>query len=100
MITNTLTLTCKFKDSLGKSKSINIDAPKDDITTEEINAFMQAAIDTNILLVDEDQPEVTLATIESAEIINKTVEKLDLTEFSACFLMCKSFLTKTFPGLL
>ena len=78
MITNTLTLTCKLKDSLGKSKSINIDAPKDDITTEEINAFMQAAIDTNILLVDEDQPEVTLATIESAEIINKTVETLDL----------------------
>lgn len=80
MITNSLTLTCKFKDSSGKARSINIDTPKDDISTEEINAFMQAAIDTNILLVDEKQPEVTLASIEGAEITNKTVEKLDLAE--------------------
>ena len=50
----------------------------DDITTDEMNAFMQATIDTNIFLVDEDQPEVTFATIDSAEIINKTVETLDL----------------------
>lgn len=41
---------------------------------------MQAAIDTNILLVDESQPEITLATIEGAEITNKTVKKLDLAE--------------------
>lgn len=78
MITNSITLTCKFKDSLGKARSINIDTPNENITTDEINAFMQAAIDTNILLVDEKQPEVTLMTIEGAEITNKTVEKLDL----------------------
>lgn len=80
MIINSLTLTCKFKDSEGKARSINIDTPKEEISTEEINAFMQAAIDTNILLVDQSQPEVTLATIEGAEITNKTVEKLDLAE--------------------
>lgn len=41
---------------------------------------MRAAIETNVLLVDDNQPEVTLATIEGAEIVNKTVEKLDLAE--------------------
>lgn len=79
MITNSLVLTCKFKDSLGKSKSITIDTPKDDISVDEINAFMQAAIETNVLLVDANEPEVSLASIEGAEITNKTVEKLDLT---------------------
>lgn len=78
MITNTITLTCKFKDSLGKTRSINIDSPNENITTEEINAFMQAAIDSNILILDENQPEITLSSINSAEIMNKTVEKLDL----------------------
>lgn len=78
MITNTITLTCKFKDSLGKTRSINIDSPNENITTEKINAFMQAAIDSNILILDENQPEITLSSINSAEIMNKTVEKLDL----------------------
>lgn len=78
MLKQTITLTCKFKDSLGKSRSINIDSPNDSITTEQINHFMQTAIDTDILLVDENQPEVSLISIESAAITNKTVEELDL----------------------
>lgn len=80
MITKSLILTCKFKDSLGKARSINIDTPNENITTDQINAFMRAAIETNVLLVDDNQHEVTLATIEGAEIVNKTVEKLDLAE--------------------
>lgn len=78
MITNTITLTCKFKDSLGKTRSINIDSPNENITTEEINAFMQTTIDSDILILDENQPEITLSSINGAEIMNKTVEKIDL----------------------
>lgn len=78
MITQTTTLTCKFKDTLGTAKTINIENPNESITTEQINEFMNAAIESNILIINEKQPEVTLASIEGASITNKTVETLIL----------------------
>lgn len=78
MITQTTTLTCKFKDTLGTSKLITVDNPIENITTEQINEFMKAAIESNVLIVSEKQPEVSLLTIEGASITNKTVENLEL----------------------
>lgn len=61
MINQTTTLTCKFKDTLGTTKSITIDHPSEDITTDQINQFMQATIESNVLILNEKNPETSLA---------------------------------------
>lgn len=61
MINQTTTLTCKFKDTLGTTKSSTIDHPSEDITTDQINQFMQATIESNVLILNEKNPETSLA---------------------------------------
>lgn len=61
MINQTTTLTCKFKDTLGTTKSITIDHPSEDITTDQMNQFMQATIESNVLILNEKNPETSLA---------------------------------------
>lgn len=78
MITQTTTLTCKFKDTLGTSKLVTLDNPNENITTDPINEFTKAAIESNVLIVSEKQPEVSFLTVEGASITHKTVENLEL----------------------
>ena len=62
MINQTTTLTCKFKDTLGTKKSITIDHLSEDITTDQMNQFMQATIESNVLILNKKNPETSLAT--------------------------------------
>lgn len=74
----TKTLSCKFKDTLGTSRLINIDNPKESISTDEINEFMQLVIDSDILVVNDGEPDRKYASISGATITSKTVEELTL----------------------
>ncbi|MGL4373664.1 MAG: DUF2922 family protein, partial [Turicibacter sp.] len=48
----TTTLSCKFKDSVGKNRSINIDKPDEPLNPAAIKSFMEAAISSDILVLD------------------------------------------------
>ena len=46
----TYTLTCKFKDTENKSRSIIINNPKEDVTEDKILDFMNYVIDSEVLI--------------------------------------------------
>ena len=74
----TLTLTCKFKDTKNESRSILINNPKEDVDTEKITEFMNYVIDSDVLILDEKDPELKYASVAGASLTMKTVEELEL----------------------
>lgn len=72
----TSTLSCKFKDSQGTTRLINIDSPSDNLSSEKIIDFMQYVIDSEILVVNDNEPELKLIGINGASVTKKSVEEI------------------------
>ena len=79
MIRTTTTLTCQFKDNLGNNRSLTLDQPKDDITVEEIQSFMEYAIEADVYHPNVADVESSLAFINGATITRRTVETIELS---------------------
>ena len=75
----TYTLTCKFKDTRNKTRSIMINNPTEDLSDDKIKDFMNCVIDDEILIIDDLDPDLKYASILGAELTTKTVEEIDLT---------------------
>lgn len=75
----TYTLTCKFKDTKNKTRSIMINNPTEDLSDDKIKDFMNCVIDDEILIIDDLDPDLKYASILGAELTTKTVEEIDLT---------------------
>ena len=75
----TYTLTCKFKDTKNKTRSIMINNPTEDLSDDKIKEFMNCVIDDEILIIDDLDPDLKYASILGAELTTKTVEEIDLT---------------------
>ena len=78
MLEQTVTLTCKFKDTKNESRSILINNPKEDVDTEKMTEFMNYVIDSEVLILDEKDPELKYASVAGASLTMKTVEELEL----------------------
>ena len=76
--TETYVLTCKFKDTQAKTRSIEINNPTDDLTDEKILSFMNHVIDSGILVLSETQPDLKYASIAGASLTTKRVEDITL----------------------
>ena len=74
----TYTLTCKFKDTRNKTRSIMINNPTEDLSDDKIKDFMNCVIDDEILIIDDLDPDLKYASILGAELTTKTVEEIDL----------------------
>ncbi|WP_235070424.1 DUF2922 family protein [Turicibacter sp. TJ11] len=74
----TYTLTCKFKDTKNKTRSIMINNPTEDLSDDKIKDFMNCVIDDEILIIDDLDPDLKYASILGAELTTKTVEEIDL----------------------
>ena len=74
----TYTLTCKFKDTENKTRSIMINNPTEDLSDDKIKDFMNCVIDDEILIIDDLDPDLKYASILGAELTTKTVEEIDL----------------------
>lgn len=74
----TTTLSCKFKDSVGKNRSINIDKPNEPLNPAAIKSFMEAAISSDILVLDPNNDELKLASSIGAILTRSTVEEIVL----------------------
>ncbi len=72
------TLTCKFKDTQNKSRTIIVDNPVADLTTEKISDFMNYVINSEVLILDDNNPDLKYASISGASLTTKTVEDLTL----------------------
>jgi len=78
MKTETRTLSCKFKDSLGANRTLSIDAPKTNLTANEIAEFMHFVIDLNVLIANSDNSESQLALINGASLVHRVTESIEL----------------------
>lgn len=78
MLEQTVTLTCKFKDTKDQSRSIIINNPKEDLDTENIADFMNYVIDSEVLILSEKDPDLKYASVVGASLTMKTVEELEL----------------------
>lgn len=78
MITETKTLSCKFKDTLGANRTLSIDAPKANLTPEEIAEFMHFVIDSNLLVTGSENNESQLALINGASLVHRVTETIEL----------------------
>ncbi len=74
----TYTLTCKFKDTKNKTRSIMINNPTEDLSDDKIKEFMNCVIDDEILIIDDLDPDLKYASILGAELTTKTVEEIEL----------------------
>ncbi|MDO4926527.1 MAG: DUF2922 family protein [Turicibacter sp.] len=74
----TYTLTCKFKDTENKTRSIMINNPTEDLSDDKIKEFMNCVIDDEILILDDLDPDLKYASILGASLTTKTVEEIDL----------------------
>lgn len=74
----TYTLTCKFKDTENKTRSIMINNPTEDLSDDKIKDFMNCVIDDEILILDDLDPDLKYASILGASLTTKTVEEIDL----------------------
>lgn len=74
----TYTLTCKFKDTENKTRTIEVSNPTADLTNEKILAFMNHVIDSNVLVLDEYDPDLKFAKVAGAYLTTKTVEDITL----------------------
>ncbi|MFE6169613.1 DUF2922 domain-containing protein [Viridibacillus arvi] len=62
-------LQLQFKTESDKNYTLNVDAPKDSLTEQEISDAMVAIIDSDVFLV-RGEP---LATIKGAQIVDRQV---------------------------
>ena len=74
----TYTLTCKFKDTENKTRSIMINNPTEDLSDDKIKDFMNCVINDEILILDDLDPDLKYASILGASLTTKTVEEIDL----------------------
>ena len=74
----TYTLTCKFKDTEGKSRLIEITNPTKDLSDEKIKDFMNYVIDSEVLVLSDLNPDLKYASIAGAYLTTKTVEDIEL----------------------
>lgn len=80
MIRTTTTLSCQFKDNMGNNRSLTLDQPREDITLEEIQEFMEYVIEADVYHPRVEDAEAYLAFINGATLTRKTVETLDLSK--------------------
>ncbi|WP_338506050.1 DUF2922 domain-containing protein [Turicibacter sp. KK003] len=74
----TYTLTCKFKDTENKTRSIEVNNPTANLTNDKILDFMNHVIDSNVLVLNELDPNLKFAKIDGAYLTTKTVEDITL----------------------
>ena len=74
----TYTLTCKFKDTENKTRSIEINNPTEDLSDDKILDFMNYVIDSEVLVLNELQPDLKYASIAWAALTTKRVEEITL----------------------
>ena len=74
----TYTLTCKFKDTLNKTRTIEVNNPTANLTNDKILDFMNHVIDSNVLVLNELDPNLKFAKIDGASLTTKTVEDITL----------------------
>ena len=74
----TYTLTCKFKDTENKSRSIIINNPKEDVTEDKILDFMNYVIDSEVLILDDYKPDLKYASISGVYFTTTQVEEISL----------------------
>lgn len=74
----TYTLTCKFKDTENKTRSIEINNPTEDLSDDKILDFMNYVIDSEVLVLHELQPDLKYASIAGACLTTKRVEEITL----------------------
>ncbi len=81
----TYTLTCKFKDTENKTRTIEINNPTENLTNDKILDFMNHVIDSNVLVLNELDPNLKFASVAGAYLTTKTVE--DIT--GICTKVCR-----------
>ena len=74
----TYTLTCKFKDTQGKTRSIDINNPTENLSDDKILDFMNYVMDSEVLVLNELQPDLKYASIAGAALTTKRVEEITL----------------------
>ena len=74
----TYTLTCKFKDTEDKSRLIEINNPTEDLSDDKILDFMNYVIDSEVLVLNDLNPDLKYASISGAYLTTKTVEDIEL----------------------
>ena len=74
----TYTLTCKFKDTENNTRSIEINNPTEDLSDDKILDFMNYVIDSEVLVLNELQPDLKYASIACACLTTKRVEEITL----------------------
>ena len=76
----TYTLTCKFKDTENKTRTIEINNPTENLTNDKILDFMNHVIDSNVLVLNELDPDLKFASVAGAYLTTKTVEDITLIQ--------------------
>lgn len=74
----TYTLTCKFKDTENKTRSIEVNNPTANLTNDKILDFMNHVIDSNVLVLNELDPNLKFASVAGAYLTTKTIEDITL----------------------
>ena len=77
----TYTLTCKFKDTENKTRTIEINNPTENLTNDKILDFMNHVIDSNVLVLNELDPNLKFASVAGAYLTTKTVEDITLIQW-------------------
>ncbi|MGE7918341.1 DUF2922 domain-containing protein [Viridibacillus sp. NPDC093762] len=67
----TKVLQLQFKNAGDKNYTLNVDAPKDSLTEQEISDAMVAIIDSGVFLVHGEP----LTTIKGAQIVDRQVRE-------------------------
>ena len=60
----TYTLTCKFKDTENKTRTIEVSNPTANLTNDKILDFMNHVIDSNVLVLNELDPDLKFAKVD------------------------------------
>ena len=74
----TYTLTCKFKDTENKTRSIEINNPTENLSDDKIKDFMNYVIDSEVLVLSDLNPDLKYAIIAGAALTTKRVEEIEL----------------------
>ncbi|MBK3495217.1 DUF2922 domain-containing protein [Viridibacillus sp. YIM B01967] len=70
----TKVLQLQFKTTGDKNYTLNVDAPKEQLTEQEIFNAMTAIIDSQVFLVNRDP----LATIKGAQVVDRQVTEYQM----------------------
>ena len=77
VITNKQVLSAVVGFADGDDRTINLDNPKDDLTSAQVQAWIDYAKDNDLIIGDKTGAK--LVDIISADIIDKTSTDLDIT---------------------